>query len=546
MDGIVPTGSVDFLVCPWSPAPCSPTSAGAVDLGTMALAAGGDPGDATATSETYTPPSAGTYCFAAAYSGDDNYVSAAAADAECFTVTSTASSPLTLGSPENSFGTGALDLGAGDPTHIWAAVNGYCTSKENGDEFLSAFDGTWNGDGWSCSADHTAETPNATANDEYNGADGNAAGYSYDIVTPPSSSDVTATAITVQAYDPAYEPTQCPAEPTVTSADPFNPAGGQTPDLDAGGPDTSITTDYTLSYAPVPGDDAADVALTGPGTAPYVAASGDPTTCGQWTTLFTIPAGSPDGYYRVQVNTPQSPGQDSDGVNAYSLRTYQGDTFARCSTLSTDTWYSPACPVIAGQTALSTYADEPGSTGSFYLAQVPASSAGGTMEVNLFDPGEGDKDIQLIDPDGNAVPFTWHTTDSCPPPAPNSASTDCAEDLGFVPLSGAGSALDVSGTIASPPGMESNSEFNDREVQLVVAVPADYTADNGGWWQIRYTSTNGAVQDRATWSVVLSDAQVISAARHHGHTPARSHAVRRSRRSRSRAWRSATSIFRAS
>jgi hypothetical protein len=545
-DGITPTGTVTFWVCPGDTTPCTSSSSGAVDLVTNPVSDGEDQNAAAvgAYSDHYTPPSAGTYCFSAVYSGDDNYTSASDATSdECFDVTSTTASPMALGSPENSFGTGPLSLGAGSPTNIWAAVNGYCTSKENGDEFLSAFDATWTGDGWNCSAAQTGETPNATTNYEYNGDAGNAAGYSYDIVTPPSVSDVTDSPITVQAYDPAYEPTQCAGQTSGT----FNPAGGQTPDISAGGTGTSITTAYSLTYAAVPGNDADDTSVAGLVVGPtsgsttqadqYVAESADPATCGQWATLFTIPAGSPDGYYRVEVSTPQSPGQNSDGVNAYALRDYQGDSFARCSTVSSDAWYSSDCPLISGQTALSTYVNQPGSTGSFYLAQVPASYAGSVMDVNLFDPGEGDKDIALIDPDGNAVPFTWQTTDGCPLPAPNAASTDCAQDLGLSALSGSGSALDVSGTINPPPGEESNSEFNDREVQLAVSVPADYTADNGGWWQIKYTSTNGTVQDRITWSVVLGATPpaggtnpVVSARR--GRTHRASTEVTASRRSR--------------
>jgi hypothetical protein len=347
---------------------------------------------------------------------------------------------------------------------------------------------------------------------------------------PPLAAGTTAADATVQAYHPAYEPTRCAGAGTGA----FNPDGGQSPDMSAGGPGTSVTTDYDLTYAAVPGDDADDVAVagvsvgatSGPTTAAneYVAESADPATCGQWATLFTIPAGSPDGFYRVQVTTPESPGQDSDGLNAYGLRVYQGPSFERCSTVSTEPWYSPACPVISAQSALSTFADQPGSSGSFYLSQVPATDAGTTMDVNLFDPGEGDKDIQIIDPDGNAVPFVWQTTDGCPLPAPDSASTDCAQDLGFQPLSGAGTALDVSGTIAAPPGEESDSEFNDRQVQLAVTIPADYTADNGGWWTIHYTSTNGQVQDRVTWSVVLG--APAPPADVNGHVSAAAHASR--------------------
>ncbi|HYA67195.1 MAG TPA: TadE/TadG family type IV pilus assembly protein, partial [Acidimicrobiales bacterium] len=89
---------------------------------------------------------------------------------------------IPLGSPENSFGTGNLSLGTGSPTNIWAAVNGYCTSKENGDEFLSAWDDTYANGNWDCpdEATHGGIADNGApnlANYEYS-----AKGYYYDIV----------------------------------------------------------------------------------------------------------------------------------------------------------------------------------------------------------------------------------------------------------------------------------------------------------------------------------------------------------------------------
>ena len=75
-----------------------------------------------------------------------------------------------------------------------------------------------------------------------------------------------------------------------------------------------------------------------------------------------------------------------------------------------------SCPVIQGENALSVYANESGGSGNFYLAKIDASYANHVLEVSLFDPGEGDKDIEL---DGarlapSLATFLWETTDSCP------------------------------------------------------------------------------------------------------------------------------------
>jgi hypothetical protein len=527
-----PTGNVDFLVCPAASRPCTAGAPGVLDLGPVPVTDQGVVATATDTSATFTASAVGDYCFAAFYAGDASYAAASDSSPDgCFTVTPEPPvSPVGLGSPENSIGTGGLSLDpAGDTSNIWAAVNGYCTSKENGDEFLSAFDATWNGSTYTCSATPTAQTPGATANDEYNGDDPTAPGYSYDIVTPSATTvGVTTAPITVDAYDPSFEPTQCAGQPGITSSSPFNPVGGQTVDNSLGMATSAITTDYALTYSPDPVNPSFDQPVPSSAdtnaqeTNPYVASSGDPATCGRWVNLFTIPAGSPNGDYRLQVTTPESEGQLSDGSNAYALRVSDGPagSWSRCSTIAVDAYYSPDCPSIAGQNALSVYATSSGASsgcpggaapaatcGSFYLAQIAPAYAGHELDVNLFDPGEGSKDIELLDPDGTPVSFSWKTSDDCPLPPPNQASTDCAQDLGFsdnAEDSGSGTQLPVDGTVTPPRGIVSNSEFNDRHVQLSFTIPDNYTADNGGWWKIEYVSNGANITDRTTWTVALS------------------------------------------
>ena len=94
-DGITPTGTVHFYVCPPAGS-CTGGSPTLVDLGTSPLTAGAGT-RATVASAAYDPPSTGDYCFLAAYSGDADYapVPAELDQAECFSVTSgTAGTPL--------------------------------------------------------------------------------------------------------------------------------------------------------------------------------------------------------------------------------------------------------------------------------------------------------------------------------------------------------------------------------------------------------------------------------------------------------------------
>jgi hypothetical protein len=378
---------------------------------------------------------------------------------------------IPLGSPENSFGTGNLALGTGNPTNIWAAVNGYCTSKENGDEFLSEFDASYN-NGWVCGAAPTS--PHGVNNEEYAthvAQDGTTqpVGYYYDIDIPPSTSLETGQPLTIQAYDPSYEPS-CSSSPD----DPL--AGNQT-----------ITTNYALSYAPAPLDPSSDVPM-----GIYTANSGDAGTCAQWVTIGTVANPPAGGEYKVEVYTKyQEP--NSDGTNAYGLRVYQGGgPWTRCSTITTID-----CPQIHGETALSVYANQGGGTATFDLASVDAAYAGHTMKVTLFDPGEGSNDLKILDPSGTATNFTYQTID------PNPCSPDCDSQVGFTPYSGGPTNdLVVSGQITPPAGESSHSQYNDRHVQLTIQIPSNYTAPNGGWWSIQYNAT-GTVTDRTTWSVAL-------------------------------------------
>lgn len=76
--GIAPSGSVQFYVCTSTTAGCDASNGTLFD--TESLVSG------QATSAGYTPTSAGTYCFAAVYSGDGNYTASSDTSADqCFT-----------------------------------------------------------------------------------------------------------------------------------------------------------------------------------------------------------------------------------------------------------------------------------------------------------------------------------------------------------------------------------------------------------------------------------------------------------------------------
>ncbi|HVC71537.1 MAG TPA: hypothetical protein VNC61_14885, partial [Acidimicrobiales bacterium] len=371
VDGAVaPSGTISFAVCgPETSTVCTSTAAvgSPVVLSLLSNTA------TVATSVEFTPPTTGVYCFSATYSGDAFYASVSddhSPPAECVTVKAAPPAAIALGSPENSIGTGDLSLGVGSPTNIWMAVNGYCTSKENGDELLSGFDATFTGQSYECAAIPEPQTPYATTNFEYDPS-----GYLYDIETPVQSEGTLTTEMTVSAYDPSYNPAACAA------------GGGETPDNSLGQANTSITTSFALYYNPTPLDppSAADLLSTA------TFGTNDAASCGKWVPIGTIPAGAANGTYQLQVAT-QAGEANSQGTNGYGLEVNVGafGAFQRCSTIANPGWSNPDannCPVIQGHNFLSVYAKNGSNTGTFYLADVDSAYDGKTMEITLFDPG---------------------------------------------------------------------------------------------------------------------------------------------------------------
>jgi hypothetical protein len=110
------------------------------------------------------------------------------------------------------------------------------------------------------------------------------------------------------------------------------------------------------------------------------------------------------------------------------------------------------------------------------------------MVIQLFDPGEGARTIEVLDPNGNPVSFDYENVE------------------GFTPTySGTTNLLDVSGAGPQPPNRSSTFKFNERKMQLTIDLPANYAALYGTstWWKLRYTTSSSGVTDRTTWSVAI-------------------------------------------
>ena len=133
------------------------------------------------------------------------------------------------------------------------------------------------------------------------------------------------------------------------------------------------------------------------------------------------------------------------------------------------------CPRVYGVDAISVRAASTTSVASFFLAEIEPEHEGKQLKLELFDPGEGGRKIEIMMPSGTngntwtPITFSWVAT-------------------GATPSSGSGTYLDVT-----------NSKFNGKLVEINVDLTGYNPPTNNYWWQIRYTFS-GTVTDRTTWS----------------------------------------------
>lgn len=409
--------------------------------------------------------------------------------------------PLQMGSPKNFLGTGTRYMQGGSSgscgsntsgkcfrENFWLAVNGRCTAKEQGDRILSIGDGRLD----SCSS-------GADVNTEY---DPN--GYFYAI---EFGQNMTGT-YKVQVFD--YGHCGSTAGDTNTNSSSFETTFQM---RDNSSLDPRAT-------APIPG-------------AKLVGKRGlSGSACGNWTTLGTLVSPT-KGTYFVQVTSAGGPGNSDNyaTVNGFSLRAFAGTNFSACtSTLSEAVTgavtYNAGCPNVYGYGAMGVKAAASQSPADFYLTQIQGHDYDNKkLELELWDPGEGARGIQIVDPTGSTVPFEWEVVCYNGLPAPCSDGT-AAPYGGWSGSSSAidgvgADALDIAGTKTSSndgshndpqpfAGRTSTWKYSDRLVKLTIQLPADVPAAYGNlsWFRIRYTTFGSGVTDRTTWSASIQGAPV--------------------------------------
>jgi hypothetical protein len=413
--------------------------------------------------------------------------------------------PIPLGSPENMLGVGP-QLYPPDPwnptapgynllgqklppQNFYLAVNGRCAAAEEGDLLLSQFDGnalSGPGGQYGCLGD---------ANPTHD-----VRGYVFNI-------DFDAPLVTtykVQIWDPAYNPAPNPNATQMTSKDYTLDGAGSyswngTSWVWAQSAATSdIDTTFRLT-APDSGDSPLDYTDDTPVVPAVTYTSKQAGLAGQWVDFATLGPTAAGGTYRMTAFTDTTR-TNSWGVNVFAIRvlpSYPGFGYIteRFSTLGAGA-FSSLLPKVYGIDHLSVYANAASSSADMYLAQIATVHAGKRIRLDLWDPGEGGKTIQIKKPDGGLATFNWRTADGM-----YAANGVTSLDLGS-PCLLSSQPGNYPQPVAPAGARAGRCKFNGRSVIIEFDVDPTYTDTvGGGWWKIRYDFHAAPVSDRTTWQI---------------------------------------------
>lgn len=203
----------------------------------------------------------------------------------------------------------------------------------------------------------------------------------------------------------------------------------------------------------------------------------------RWNKLCTITPTMTTGRYIMRVHNGTG-GLGADGSNQWGMvakfANATGDGL--CDGRQT-TGTGPLCPRVYGKDAISVYANTTSAVAAFFLAEIDAEHNGKTLELELWDPGEGGTKIEILRPNGSGwTPSTFSWT------AFNEAGTQVETQATAQP------SVDVTG-----------NRFNGRLLRIRIPLTSYAPLATNKWWKIQYTfGTN--VTDRTTWSAkVIGD-----------------------------------------
>ena len=205
----------------------------------------------------------------------------------------------------------------------------------------------------------------------------------------------------------------------------------------------------------------------------------------RWYRLYSGLSGGANGtIYRLHTSS-------TDPSNVAQQRNTNGESsFALYASATGGT------PRIYGLGAMQMFTPLSASGGStfseFYLAQIEAVHAGKTMEIKLWDPGDTNPlsaNLQIEIPTSSGwspTNFSWSSAVG----TGASGTASCDGDTG----------TNVSSVTTANP----TSQFNGCWLTIDVVIPIGYTAEQSGWWKIKYNmSGSGTSNDVTTWKVQI-------------------------------------------
>lgn len=173
--------------------------------------------------------------------------------------------------------------------------------------------------------------------------------------------------------------------------------------------------------------------------------------------LTTIPADAPAGGYAVVVRSDAA----GDGFNAFALGAFPAGTREGCDSAS-----DARCPRVYASTGLSIFVMGDRATARVPLAVVPEDVT--TLVVELWDPGEGARYLEVLRPDGSPAMFRWSVA--------GERGGQAVERLGL-----------------------GQGQFDGKLVRIDVEVAGGPIA---GQWSVAY-ETGDFPTDRTTWDVFV-------------------------------------------
>ena len=386
--------------------------------------------------------------------------------------------PVPMGSPLNVFGDpNAHDL-QGNNLNFWAAINGPCTDKQQGDPYATKF---YSSNYQSTNTPSNCLTYTTPTNNEYKAPatkDPGPYDYAIKVMTPGT--------LTIQLYDPEYcsrsSQNTDTGETALTNNSQFNTvfqlyAPSDTPyDLT----DDTLLTSVTYSGDQSTSTSDGQAGFTHSCSSYYVTGSNGNYT-GKWLTYATFVASV--GTYRMNIQTTPVSGSPADASNQFAIK----------ATSASGVQPQVYAGLAGSQSAMSIYNNIMSGSAYIYLAKINSTFAGKTMEVDLFDPGEvnGNAFMSFYMPTATiwkASAFRWQ---------------DCGASL-INATCGSWHNVAAGGSLQTSNG---SALFDGHWVVVQIDVPTDYVAPQDGWWKIYY-NMSAAAHDRTTWRVSIIDSPV--------------------------------------